>query len=140
MGPCAAGALLLPPTNHWDFTHKRNRAERVQTVNAGDGGGVWQAGLGIQVVASCNGSALRTSSSRLMRLSATEKARSDAHPHQSLEHWFQMAGWQRMAGRQRLGGHRPPFAMEGHVDDGSNREEPLAGEQRHGNPGIHYTT
>src|ERR1051326_6214483 len=46
MGPCAAGALLLPPTNHWDFTHKRNRAERVQTVNAGDGSGVLQAGLG----------------------------------------------------------------------------------------------
>src|SRR5438045_8914690 len=76
MGPCAAGALLLPPTNHWDFTHKRNRAERVQTVNTGDGGGVLQAGLGIQVVASRNGWALRTSSSRLMRLSATEKARS----------------------------------------------------------------
>src|SRR6185369_4860642 len=75
-GPCAAGAVLLPPTNHWDFTHKRNRAERVQTVNAGDDGRVLQAGLGIQVVASRNGSALRTSSSRLMRLSATEKARS----------------------------------------------------------------
>ncbi len=51
-----------------------------------------------------------------------------------------MAGWQRMAPRQRLGGHRPPFAMKCHVDDGSNREEPLAGEQRHANPGIHYTT
>ena len=44
MGPCAAGAVLLPPTNHWDFTHKRNRAERVQTVNGGDGGEVLPQG------------------------------------------------------------------------------------------------
>ena len=43
--PLRSRRPLLPPTNHWDFTHKRNRAERVQIVNAGDGGEVLQAGL-----------------------------------------------------------------------------------------------
>ncbi len=43
--PLRSRCPLLPPTNHWDFTHKRNRAERVQIVNAGDGGEVLQAGL-----------------------------------------------------------------------------------------------
>jgi hypothetical protein len=51
-----------------------------------------------------------------------------------------MAGRQGMARRQRLGGHRPSFAMEGQIDDGSNREETLAGEQLHPDPGTHYTT
>ena len=42
--PLRRRSPLLPHTNHWDFTHKGNRAERVQTVNADDGGEVLQAG------------------------------------------------------------------------------------------------
>jgi hypothetical protein len=38
-----------------------------------------------------------------------------------------MAGWQGMARRQGFGGDRLPLAMDGHIDDGGDCEESLAG-------------
>ena len=55
----------------------------------------------------------------------------DADPDQGLQHRLQMAGWQGMAGGQCLRGYRMAPAMKGDVDDCSNREKSLAGEQRH---------
>ena len=76
--PCAGGDPPLPPANHWDFTRNENRAERVQTVNGGDGGAVLRRAAGRSASSDRprSGSARRTSSSRLMRLSAAENARS----------------------------------------------------------------
>jgi hypothetical protein len=55
-----------------------------------------------------------------------------------LEDWFEMSRRQRMPFRQDLGRHWAAPAMERNVDDGGNREETLAGEQRHSGTGIHY--
>ena len=78
--PLRRRCRLYRLTNHWDITLKENRAERVQIVNAGDGGevlrGVGRSASERQVGQSPSGSAFRTSSSRLMRLSAVENARS----------------------------------------------------------------
>src|SRR5207253_1269918 len=114
-------------TNHWDFTHKGNRAERVQTVNAGDGGRVLQAGLEIQVLNSSPGVAQWLGlAHQFVEADAAECDR---------EGTLRLAdGRDDYVVEQR--GHRPAFAMERYVDDGGDCEEPFASEQRH--PGPRY--
>jgi hypothetical protein len=55
----------------------------------------------------------------------------DPDPHQGLENWLEMSRRERMPFGQDLGRDRAATAMERNIDDGSNREEALAGEQRH---------
>jgi hypothetical protein len=49
-----------------------------------------------------------------------------------------MSRRQRVPFGQDLGRDRAAPAMERNVDDSSNREETLAGQQRHSGTGVHY--
>ena len=55
----------------------------------------------------------------------------NAVAHQRLQHRLEMARRQAMPGRERLGGNRTACGLQCHVDDGRNRKDTFAREQRH---------
>jgi dUTP pyrophosphatase len=58
----------------------------------------------------------------------------NADPHQRLQHRLEMPRRKVVPRRQHLGRNGPPALVQRDVDDGSNRQETLAGEQCHAEP------